>query len=101
MILYHVTSERNIESILAFGLIPAYKRGLTCGEPRDVVWLTTDPKYIMTRQAGETWCNNHSAVILRIRCDRLDIKHFTSFDVDSCEYYTEDMIEPYLILGMK
>jgi len=59
MLLYHITHQNSLDSILKRGIVPKYeclRRGLTCYRSRDrFVWLTDNPQYIIETQAASGW----------------------------------------------
>jgi hypothetical protein len=48
--LYHVAKANTVENILNEGLIPCKTKGITTINPKPVVWLTDNPKFILETQ---------------------------------------------------
>lgn len=101
--LYHITPSENLLSIMKNGLIPAYKKGLNCGNKstrKSVVWLTDNPTHILATQAGEEWVKRHKPVVLKVGCDGLDVKPYISHITGTStvvphEYYVEHTIKQH------
>jgi RNA:NAD 2'-phosphotransferase (TPT1/KptA family) len=101
--LYHITPLKNLQSINEHGLIPAFQKGLFCGDREDrklVVWLTDNPKHILRTQAGSKWCLKHSPVVIKVDCNGLDIKQYMSYVtgmpvVVPHEYYVDHTIKQH------
>lgn len=103
-ILYHITPSKNLSSIMEKGLVPAFGKGLYCleGERRPVVWLTDNPEYILAKQAGEEWIANHKPIVLKVNCDKLDVKQYMSYvtgipTIAPHEYYVEHTVKQRLV----
>jgi hypothetical protein len=97
--LYHLTACNNVSSILMFGLIPNFKKGLTVWEDdqrvRNFVWLTDNPCYILETQAGIDW----EYSVLRINCDGLIVKPYsvrlrTDLEIVPHEFQYDGVIDP-------
>lgn len=101
--LYHITPSENLPSIMKNGLVPAYKKGLTCGPKeyvKTVVWLTDNPAHILATQAGEEWVKKHNPVVLKVSCDGLDVKQYMNSititpTIVPHEYYVEHTIKQH------
>ncbi len=64
MILYHITKEKWIPSIMSKGLIPGYRRGLkVCGSKCKTVFLTNDLNKIIDWQCGQEYVNKNKLVV--------------------------------------
>ena len=76
MTLYHLTPARNLESILACGLIPAKGKGLTIQSKtkHTKVFLTNDIDRIAETQAGKDWLSRNNVVVLEISINDRDIE---------------------------
>lgn len=65
--LYHISPEKYYDSIMLKGLVPAMSDGL--GRMPDqlwrneVIWLTHDPKYILTEHAWDGWRAAHRPIV--------------------------------------
>jgi len=58
MKLYHITKVENIKSILENGIIPNYKKGITCGNREHTcVFLTNNINKVIRTQLGGSWGN--------------------------------------------
>tara|TARA_R110000868_G_scaffold195851_1_gene441592 strand:+ start:4105 stop:4443 length:339 start_codon:yes stop_codon:yes gene_type:complete len=58
MVLYHITKVENIESIMEKGILPNYKKGITCGGRKQTqVFLTNDINKVIKTQIGSVWEN--------------------------------------------
>ena len=85
------------------GLIPAFKKGLYCGDKstqKSVVWLTDNPEYILSTQAGEEWIKKHNPVVLKVSCDGLDVKPYMSCITNTPtivphEYYVKHTVKQH------
>jgi hypothetical protein len=79
------------------GIKPAYTKGLYCGDGRkSVVWLTDNPNYILQTQAGDAWIKKNDPVVLKVECDGLDVKPYTSYVTNKVaphEFYFEGTIK--------
>lgn len=101
MILYHITPRKNLESIKELGIIPAYAKGITCYTytyKKPVVWLTDNPEYILTSQAGEDWIKENDPIVIKVNCDGLNIKPYTSYNTNEIvnhEFYFEGTIKQH------
>lgn len=102
-ILYHITPYKNLSSIMKHGLIPSYKKGLYCGDTstqKQVVWLTDCPEHILITQAGKEWVKKHKPFVLKVNCDKLDVKQYMCYITDiprivPHEYYVEHTIKQH------
>ena len=67
-ILYHITPLKNLTSILETGLIAKKSKGLTVNliDKINFIWLTDNVEYILKNQAGKTWIEKHSPVVLEV-----------------------------------
>lgn len=99
MILFHITPRKNLKSIEALGIVPAYNQGLTCSmsNRKLVVWLTDSPEYILTTQAGSDWIRENDPIILKVNCQALNIKPYISITGKKVkhEYYYEGIIKQH------
>lgn len=74
MILYHLTKRRYATSILAHGIKPGYRKGLTLSDRKQKsVFVTNDINKIVQWQSGKEWCEKHDAVVFEI--DMNDVQH--------------------------
>jgi hypothetical protein len=72
--LFHISPERNINTIIKNGIIPFAEKGLTNNSHRiqqrnlygSVVWLTDNVEYIIQNQIGEHWINTHNPYIFTV-----------------------------------
>lgn len=72
--MFHITPSKNLTSILTHGIIPNYRKGLTCSELKlSCVWLTNCPALILTEQAGSNWVQKQQPVIIEIDCTGLQV----------------------------
>ena len=103
-ILYHITPAENLKSIHKHGLIPAFQKGLSCVtkllDGKAVIWLTDNPNYILTAQAGSEWVNKYNPVVLKVNCDGLNVKRYMSYIRNPPihvwhEYYVEHTIKQH------
>src|SRR6185369_8127428 len=71
MILYHLTKEKNLDSILSKGLIADKNSGLTVNKKSKFkkVFLTNDIPRIVVSQAGEKWCKRYNPIVLEIEIE--------------------------------
>lgn len=100
-VLYHVTPQAYLQSILTEGLIPGKKIGLSkYTDQTHLVWLTDDYEYILKTQAGSKWIEENNPCILIVDVANLVIhKKVTNAYADGLravphEYYSWDAIEP-------
>jgi hypothetical protein len=75
MVYYHITRPWYVLSILYKGLIPRYKRGITCGKRQPYIWLTDDPLYIVETQLVPGWKYS----VLEVNCDNLYVKPYITY----------------------
>ena len=73
--MFHITPKINLVNILYRGIVPNYKKGLTCSAiAHNCVWLTNCPNLILTEQAGYEWIKRHEPAIIEIDCTGLEIE---------------------------
>ena len=64
MILYHITKEEYIPSIIRFGILPSFKNGITCSKIKhNYVFLTNDINKIFCNQIGKTASLKYNCLI--------------------------------------
>ena len=97
MILYHITPKKNLENIQALGIIPGYNKGLSTfkSEKSSFVWLTDNPNYILTTQAGHDWIRENEPVVIKINCENIDVMPYININGEkaSHEYFYEGTIK--------
>lgn len=66
--LYHITSAKNLDSILIEGLIPGKRKGLTLQSRGKLskVFLTNDVDRIAITQAGKNWIERNKAIVIEV-----------------------------------
>jgi len=64
--LYHVAKACTVENILNEGLIPCKTKGITTINPKPVVWLTDNPKFILETQCGTRWIEQHQPKVIAV-----------------------------------
>jgi RNA:NAD 2'-phosphotransferase (TPT1/KptA family) len=75
MLLYHLTPVKNLNGILARGILPkARGQGLTCSSARmfrrdRMVYLTDQPEQVRKEMAGIDWFETHRPVLLTVKVD--------------------------------
>ena len=100
-ILYHITPSNNLPSIMKNGLIPAFKKGLYCGDAatrKPFVWLTDNPEHILSTQAGKEWIEKHSPIVLSVDCSGINVEQYVSCITGGTathEYYVEHTIKQH------
>jgi len=109
MIYYHITKGQHIQSIVKYGLIPAFKTGF-CKMNPDVrrtlypvaIFLTDDMDYIIDTQLTKGWIKRFRAFVLEIDCVNLNlIKRTKDWCADSHEYLCYTSIPYSRILSSK
>ncbi len=64
MVLYHVTKRKNLESIMKYGILPNFHKGLTCGgKKHKKVFITNDPDRIIRTQGGSGWISEDTLIL--------------------------------------
>jgi hypothetical protein len=89
MMLYHITKEENVDSILKSGLIPNFKRGI--GRIRhNCVFLTDDVEFIIETQIGKKRSSGY--VVLTVDITGLGVKRRTFDSRGFLEEYKHEFI---------
>jgi hypothetical protein len=79
MVLYHITKVENIESIMENGILPDYKKGITCsGVKHNQVFLTNDINKVIDTQIGDSWGNE--LVIFKVHIDNVKPHKYYCFE---------------------
>lgn len=114
--LFHLTPQKNLESILIHGLCPFFKSGLSRKQDHfrlkrelgNIVWLTNDPKYIIENQAGHPWAKKNNLQILTINIDayreKLRARIVWCYEVPKVsdhEFYVMETIKPEDIIKIE
>lgn len=99
MTYYHITKFKHINSIIAKGIIPGYRRGL-CINPGKLkhVYITTDVKRILTTQAGTAWLKRNKIAVFEVDITGLTLEPVkyrdgATYTISDFEFMT-DKIEP-------
>ena len=79
MVLYHITKVENIESIMENGILPDYKKGITCSAAKhNQVFLTNDINKVIDTQIGDSWGNE--LVIFKVHIDNVKPHKYYCFE---------------------
>lgn len=74
---YHITKERNLQNILAKGILPGSKirkKGLTARDiTQTFVFVTTDVDRIVKSQAGTKWCKRWNPIVIEVNLDEKEV----------------------------
>lgn len=106
MIFYHIAKGRHAESILAKGLIPGHRRGITCnGDKHKKVFVTNDVDKIIKWQAGPAWIKKHKCVLVHVdmtgvRMDPVQYRCGMTYTISDFEF-TTDRIDPKRIVKIE
>lgn len=106
--LYHITPEKNIDSILCHGLIPYgdnIRRGISSRSWGKFVFLTDKVSYIVENQAGDKWMKENKAKILEVDVTNLDLLRLVHCTIEKSfarhEFLSDKCIEPNRIISVK
>jgi len=81
MILYHITKVENIESIMEKGILPNYKKGITCGDVKHTqVFLTNNINKVIETQIGDSWENEIAILEVEVEVDNIKPHKYYCFE---------------------
>lgn len=74
MILYHITKKKWLESIMTYGLKPAYRKGILLKGRCKNVFLTNNINKILVEHCGIQYIKKHEFVVLHIDCTNIKLE---------------------------